>query len=126
MPGVSLEFRLDDANKVDALYLSMPQVVVHGVRIEGSAPDAATLGELAGNYDLTPIVAATVSVRDGKLIYRVTNDPRDYVLMPARDLHFAFEGTALASIKFHRSADGPASHFVLYAGDTNIVGMRRK
>ncbi len=126
MPGVSLEFRLDDANEVDALYLSMPQVVAHGVRIEGPAPDAATLGELAGTYDLTPIVAATVSMRDGKLIYRVTNDPKDYPLMPARGLHFAFEGLALVSIKFHRSVNGPTSHFVLYAADTSIVGMRRK
>ena len=126
MPGVSLEFRLDDANEVDALYLSMPQVVVHGVRIEGSAPDAATLGELAGTYDLSPVVAATISVRDGKLIYRLTNDPKDYVLTPARGLHFAFDGLAVVSIRFHRSANGPTSHFVLYPGDTSIVGMRRK
>ena len=48
MPGVSLEFRLDDANEVDALYLSMPQVVVHGVRIEGSAPSAANRSRSEG------------------------------------------------------------------------------
>ena len=126
IPGASLEFRLDDANEVDALYLSMPQVVVHGVRIEGPAPDAATLADLAGTYDLTPVIAATVSVRAGALIYRVTNDPKDYVLLPARGLHFAFDGLAPVSLRFHRSANGPASHFVLYGGDTTIVGMRRK
>jgi hypothetical protein len=126
IPGATLEFRLDDAGDVDALYLILPQAVVHGVRVEGPAPDAAMLALIAGTYDLTPTVSATVSMRDGKLIYRVTGDPRDYGLMPARGLHFEFEGNANFSIRFHRSANKQISHFVLYAGDASVVGTRRK
>ena len=126
IPGASLEFRLDDAGDVDALYLILPQAVVHGARVDGPAPDAATLALLAGTYDLTPTVSAAVSVRGGKLIYRVTGDPKDYGLLPARGLHFAFEGNALVSIRFYRSANKQISHFVLYAGDASVVGTRRK
>jgi hypothetical protein len=126
IPGSTLEFRLDDGGEVDSLYLLLPQAVVHGARVDGPAPDAATLALLAGTYDLTPTVAAAVSLRDGRLIYRVTGDPKDYVLAPARGLHFAFEGTALFSIRFYRSANKQVSHFVLYAADSSVVGTRRK
>ncbi len=126
IPGVTLEFRLDDAGDVDALYLILPQAVVHGARVDGPPPDAATLALLAGTYDLTPTVSVAISVRDGRLIYRATGDPKDYGLMPARGLHFAFEGNALVSIRFHWSANKQISHFVLYPGDASIVGTRRK
>ena len=126
IPGATVEFRLDDAGDVDSLYLLMPQAVVHAARVDGPAPDAATLALLAGTYDLTPIVAAAVSVRDGKLIYRATGDPKDSVLLPARGLHFAFEGNALVSIRFHRSANRQISHFVIYVADASVVGTRRK
>jgi hypothetical protein len=126
IPGVTIEFRLDDAGEVDALYLLLPQAVVHGARIDGPAPDASTLALLAGTYDLSPTVAATVTFRDGKLIYRATGDAKDYTLTPARGLHFAFEGNALASIRFHRDANRQVSHVVIYAADASFVGTRRK
>jgi hypothetical protein len=126
IPGTTIEFRLDDAGDVDALYLLLPQAVVHGARIEGAAPDAATLALLAGTYDLTPVVAASITIRDGRLIYRVTGDPKDYPLTPARGLHFAFDGNALVSIRFHRGANKQISHFVLYAANESIVGTRRR
>jgi hypothetical protein len=126
IPGATIEFRLDDAGEVDALYLLLPQAVVHAARVDGPPPDAATLALLAGTYDLTPVVAATVSLRDGKLIYRVTGDAKDYPLTPARGLHFAFDGNALFSIRFHRGPTKQISHFVLYAGDASVVGTRKK
>ena len=85
-----------------------------------------TLALLAGTYDLTPVVSATVSLRDGKLIYRATGDPKDSPLTPARGLHFAFDGNALVSVTFHRGPTKQISHFVLYVGDASVVGTRRK
>jgi len=126
IPGATLEFRLDDAGDVDSLYLLLPQAVVHGVRVEGAAPDAATLALVAGTYDLTPTISATVWLRDGKLVYRATGDPKDSNLMPARGLHFAFDGNALVSIRFFAGANKQISHFVIYPGDATIVGTRRK
>jgi hypothetical protein len=126
IPGATVEFRLDDAGDIDALYLILPQAVVHGARIEGPAPDAATLASCVGTYELTPAIAATISLREGKLVYRVTGDPKDYPLTPARGLHFAFDGNALASIRFHFGPNKQISHFVLYAADGSIVGSRRK
>jgi hypothetical protein len=76
LPGATFEFREDEAGEVDALYLTLPQaVVVHAVRIEGPVPDPATLALIAGTYDFTPTVSATLSLRNGKLIYRATGDP---------------------------------------------------
>jgi hypothetical protein len=126
IPGASLEFRVDDAGDVDSLYLMFQQTVVHGVRTDGPAPDAATLALLAGTYDLAPTVSALISVRDGRLIYRATGDLKDSVLVPARGLHFAFEGNALVSIRFHLDSSKRVSHFVIYPGDMSIVGTRRK
>lgn len=126
IPGATIEFRLDDEGQVDALYVLLPQVVVHAARVEGPPPNPETLALLAGTYDLTPVVSATVSLRDGKLIYRATGDPKDSPLTPARGLHFAFDGNALVSVTFHRGPTKQISHFVLYVGDASVVGTRRK
>jgi hypothetical protein len=126
IPGATLEFRLDEAGSVDTLYLTLAQTVVHGVRIEGAPPDKATLALLAGTYDLSPAVSATISLRDGKLIYFATGDLKEFSLTPARGLHFAFDGNALVSITFQVGPNKQVSHFVIYPGDVSFVGTRRR
>jgi hypothetical protein len=126
IPGGTLEFRRDANGALDALYLKLQQGVAHGPRVEGAPPDAATLRSLVGTYYINDAVSVTVALRgDGVLTYRATPDPVDWVLIPARGLHFAFQGNAVVSTVFHRDASGRITHMVVSAADTTVVATRR-
>jgi hypothetical protein len=126
LPGSTIEFRRDDSGAVDAMYLAFPQGMIHGPRVEGPAPDPATLRSLAGTYYINDAVSVTVALRsDGVLTYRATPDLVDSILLPARGLHFAFRDNPWVSAVFHRDAAGGVSHIVIYAADTSVVARRR-
>ena len=126
IPGGMLEFRRDANGALDALYLKVQQTVVHGPRVEGAPPDAATLRSLVGTYYITDAVSVTVALRgDGVLTYRATPDPVDSILIPARGLHFAFQGNAFVSTVFHRDSAGRVTHMVVAVADTTIVATKR-
>ena len=112
MPGVTAEFKMDEAGQVDLLSMKVAQVTGLGPRVQGPAPSASALAALVGKYSITSNITATLSLRDGKLVYSVSNAPKDLVLIPARDLHFTFEGNGFFSIRFHRDPSGSIGHFV--------------